>query len=110
MMAVSSKGRVNGGTVVLGTVTGPPPPTEPAEPDDFETGLPGPLREMQQDFEGAGVRRRDEAADARVGDVPLREGDRDVGQHVDPDPMRSAVTGKLTDFVTPCMSRSPTAL
>ena len=26
------------------------------------------------------------------------------------DPVRSAVTGKLTDFVTPCIARLPTAL
>ncbi len=35
------EGTLRGGTVVLGTVTGPPP-TEPAVPDDFEAGLPGP--------------------------------------------------------------------
>ena len=36
------EGTRRGGTVVLGTVTGPPPPTGPADPDDLETGFPGP--------------------------------------------------------------------
>ena len=102
-------GTVSGGTVVLGTVTGPPPPAAPLEPDDVDAGFPAawvirsrtsrvPLfavvtkppmlgLEMFQSANGT-------VMSARASISPLS---------------RTADTVNVTVLVTPCMSRDPVA-
>ena len=73
-------------------------------------GVAGTLGQMEQYLERAVVRGGDESADARVGDVPFGERDGHVGQDVDSEPTRSAVTVKVTPLDTPCIVRVPCAV
>ena len=96
--------------MVLGTVTGPPPPTEPADPDDFEAGLPWPCVRCSST---SSVPEFAVVTKPPMLGLAMFHSEKVIGISANtsmPDPIRSAVTGKLTDFVTPCMSRSPTAL
>src|ERR1700734_3180324 len=92
-------GTCKGGTVVLGTVTGPPPPRGFAEPDDFETGLAGPCVSWS---------RTSRVPEFAVVTKPPMLGlamfhsENAMGMSASTsmsDPTRSAVTGKLTDLV-----------
>ena len=73
---------------------------------------PGPLGlgENQKEFELAVVLRGDEAAQARVLDVPVREDHRDVPATSICAPLRSAVSVNVTGRVVPRSVRSPCAL
>src|ERR1700677_190168 len=104
------EGTRKGGTVVLGTVTGPPPPTGFADPEDVETGFPGPCVRWS--------RTSSVPVFAVVTKPPMLglaifHSENVIGISANTsiaDPMRSAVTGKLTDSVTPCMRRFPAQL
>ena len=79
------------------------------EPDELEAGFL-PLGELQQHFEGPVL--------AVVTKPPtlglaMFQSEKVMGMLANtsmPDPARSAVTGKVTVFVTPCMSRVPVAV
>ena len=101
---------MRGGTVVLGTVIGPPPPLELLEPDEVEAWFPAPWVRW---------RRTSRVPVLAVVTKPPMLGfemshwEKGMVMSVRRSislPTRSAETVNVTLLVTPCMSRAPVAL
>ena len=87
--------------MVLGTVTGPPPPTWIADPEDVETGFPGPCVRWSRT---SSVPVLAVVTKPPMLGLEMFHSEKVIGISANTsiaDPVRSAVTGKVTDFVTP---------
>ena len=97
-------GTVSGGTVVLGTVTGPPPPTGPVAPD-VEAGLPAPSVRWSRTSR---VPLFAVVTKPPILGLAMSHSEKGIEMSASTSislPTRSAEQEKVTAFVTPCMAR-----
>ena len=100
-------GTVRGGTVVLGTVIGPPPPLELLDPDELEAGFPAPWVRWRRTSRVPVL-----AVVTKPPMLGFEMSDWEKGMVMSVRtsislPTRSAETVNVTLLVTPCMSRAP---